>query len=138
MFVIGSVLAANEAVETLKGKYGEFSLPITLAVENLMPMAIVDGATGLYLDSNIAENGVAKGEFTFPTFGHLMKFVTDMEVVARLNGYKRAVILSDITNDEAIRSETDTTDTDTADTVDAERTKETAPKRGRNKEKSEG
>lgn len=133
MFVIGSVLAANEAVETLKGKYGEFSLPITLAVENLMPMAIVDGATGLYLDSNIAENGVAKGEFTFPTFGHLMKFVTDMEVVARLNGYERAVILSDITNDEAIRSETDT-----AETVDAERTEETAPKRGRNKEKSEG
>lgn len=100
MFVIGANLTPNEALNTLQGKYGEFSFPKTLAVENLMPMDIVEPWIGLFLDSNIKEKGVSKGEFTFPTFGHLMKFETDMETLAKLNGYARAVIIDDVEQTE--------------------------------------
>ena len=93
-FTIGSTLKANEALETLKQECGEFNFPQKLTVQNHMPRDVVGASVDLFLDSNLKTNGVTVREVEFPTFGHLMQFVTDIELVAKMNGFERAVSLS--------------------------------------------
>lgn len=120
MFVIGANLQPNEALETLKDKYGEFDFPKTLRVENLMPMDIVDPWIGLSLDGNIKQKGVSKGEFNFPTFGHLMKFEADMEALAKISGYARAVVISDLEPISESHSESNENEGDEGDKSDTD------------------
>ncbi|THA05537.1 hypothetical protein, partial [Rodentibacter pneumotropicus] len=93
-FMIGSTLKENEALETLKQECGEFNFPQKITVKNLMPRDVVGAAVNLFLDSNLKSNGVTQREVEFPTFGHLMQVVTDIELVAKMNGFERAVSLS--------------------------------------------
>lgn len=142
MFVIGANLQPNEALETLKDKYGEFDFPKTLLVENLMPMDIVDPWIGLVLDGNIKQNGVSKGEFKFPTFGHLMKFEADMEALAKISGYARAVVISDLEPIVELHSESDEGDDKGDNSETDENSKadvsETPKRRGRPAQHKEG
>lgn len=92
--MIGSTLKENEALETLKQECGEFNFPQKITVKNHMPRDVVGAQVNLFLDSNLKTNGITVREVEFPTFGHLMQFVTDIELVAKMNGFERAVSLS--------------------------------------------
>jgi len=93
-FMIGSALKKNEALETLKQECGEFNFPQKMTVKNHMPRDIVGAAVNLFLDSNLKINGITEREVEFPTFGHLMQVVTDIELVAKMNGFENAASLS--------------------------------------------
>lgn len=93
-FMIGAMLKDEEALQTLKQECGEFNFPQKITVENHMPRAVVGAAVNLFLDSNLKQNGITVQEVEFPTFGHLMQFVTDVELVAKMNGFEKAVSLS--------------------------------------------
>lgn len=65
-----------------------------MTVKNHMPRDIVGAAVNLFLDSNLKINGITEREVEFPTFGHLMQVVTDIELVAKMNGFENAASLS--------------------------------------------
>lgn len=107
--MIGSTLKANEALETLKQECGEFSFPQKITVKNHMPRDVVGAQVNLFLDSNLRANGITVREVEFPTFGHLMQFVTDIELVAKMKGFEKAVSLS--SNVETSEVNKDSSDT---------------------------
>lgn len=130
-FVIGSHLAPKQALNTLKSEYGEFNFPQVIAVENLMPRDVVSSVNSLFLDSNLKQNGKTKAEIKFQTFGHLMQFVSDMEFIAKLNKYERAIKLSSASNDKTEKSEA------VQNALDEQEIKNTV-KRGRKGEENNG
>ena len=99
------IITSNAELAALADEIGEFSFPQSLNIRNLMPCAIVDSWIDLYLDSNLRENGKISGEFYFPTFGHLMKFATDMQAVAKRSGFESAVEISKVSSSQSAQEE---------------------------------
>lgn len=94
-FEIGAAVSDLEMNAQLKQGLGEFSFPKSIMIENLMPIPIVDATIGVVsLDGNLKVDGKTRGEFEFPTFGHLARFADNMLTIAKLNDFKQAILIS--------------------------------------------
>lgn len=87
-YVIGCQTLGEEMAEKLK-ELGEFDFPRSVFVENLMPFPLVDSSIKptLVLDSNLKANGVSRNNFTFPTYGHLLRFCDNVLTLTKLNNF---------------------------------------------------
>lgn len=95
-FVIGCSVNDTEMVEQFKQELGEFSSPKTIVISNVMPTSVVDVSNGVIeLDGNLKPEGKTTGEFTFHTLSQLVAFSTNMLAISKLNGFERAILLSE-------------------------------------------
>ncbi|MEE3608300.1 hypothetical protein [Avibacterium paragallinarum] len=129
--IIGSMLKENEALAILKQECGEFNFPQKITVENHMPRDVVGASVSLFLDSNLKASGITKQEVEFPTFGHLMQFVTDIELVAKANDFEKAISLSIAEKEVDTVEDAHTAEVEDTHTVEAERNETGESKKSR-------
>lgn len=106
-FEIGCHRTSDEMLAAFKN-LGEFSFPKVIRIQNMMPFPVVDNSNGvIMLDSNLKQDGNTQGEFSFSTFGQLIRFTDNMLTIAQLNGFERAMVLEVVAAAESDKTESD-------------------------------